>query len=71
MKAHRSNDQSVKELRLLDQYDAEIEFYDPCGYNSTDFEEFEIGENEKIIGFYGCGLVGRNYFKNFGFIVRV
>ncbi len=71
VKAHRSTNQSVKELRLLDKYDSEVAIYDPTSYGSSDFQEFEIGDNEKIIGFYGSGIKERSYFKTFGFIVRV
>ena len=37
----------------------------------TKMLEYELKPNEQLIGFYGSGLIGRNYFKNFGFVARV
>ena len=56
---------------MIDQGGEEVDFYDHEGAGTSDYQEFEIGDNERIIGFYGCGITGRYYFKNFGFIVRV
>lgn len=39
--------------------------------DKTKMLEYELKPNEQLIGFYGSGLIGRNYFKNFGFIARV
>ena len=60
-------------VSLIDGSGKTIGMYNPGGSNvdSAKMLEYELKPNEQLIGFYGSGLVGRNYFKNFGFVARV
>ena len=60
-------------MSLIDGSGNTIGIYNPgtMAVDKTKMLEYELKPNEQLIGFYGSGLIGRNYFKNFGFIARV
>ena len=64
-----SGGQFARTIRFRDRNEVELQKYDPANVNEFG-QVNQIAANEQLIGVYAA-LGDKDYFSNFGFIIRV
>ena len=61
--ARKAKGQRVQNIKLFDANDNVIDFYNHGGLDDDyTWHDYELLQNEQLVGFYGSGISGRCYF---------